>query len=187
MASSQQLQGSAAPELPPRYYETGDEIARGGMGAVRSVFDGNIRRDVAMKVLLEGGGDANQANDKRTTPLMNAAHHGHEASVSALLAAKADPNARNAMGATALHLAAFGARARCITLLLEAGGKPKLTIQRGALAGASVREMAQDPETIQVRTPLLPTFPLCLHRPSPKLSNQGKTQLCVPDQLCSPR
>ncbi len=56
MASSQQLQDSAAPELPPRNYETGDEIARGGMGAVRSVFDGNIRRDVAMKVLLEGAG-----------------------------------------------------------------------------------------------------------------------------------
>ena len=31
--------------------------------------------------VLKGGGDPNAANNKKTMPLMNAAHHGHDAAV----------------------------------------------------------------------------------------------------------
>ena len=39
-------------KLPPRNYVPGGEVARGGMGAVLYAKDLNIRRSVAMKVVL---------------------------------------------------------------------------------------------------------------------------------------
>ena len=39
-----------------RKYRVGAMIARGGMGAILSARDLNVRRDVAMKVMLKGGG-----------------------------------------------------------------------------------------------------------------------------------
>ncbi len=44
--------GSAA-GLPPRNYELGPSIGRGGMGAVLQVRDRNIERTVAMKIILD--------------------------------------------------------------------------------------------------------------------------------------
>ena len=41
---------------PERRLEVQGEMARGGMGAVLSVFDRNLRRQMAMKVMLEQGG-----------------------------------------------------------------------------------------------------------------------------------
>jgi len=51
--------GEAVPEngnatnLPPRNYELGPTIGRGGMGAVLQVRDRNIERTVAMKIILD--------------------------------------------------------------------------------------------------------------------------------------
>lgn len=42
-------------KLPPRNLEIGDEVARGGMGAVLYAKDLNIGRSVAMKVVLSSG------------------------------------------------------------------------------------------------------------------------------------
>ena len=42
-----------ASDLPPRNYELGPAIGRGGMGAVLQVRDRNIERTVAMKIILD--------------------------------------------------------------------------------------------------------------------------------------
>jgi len=44
-------------------YDVKDEFARGGMGAILKVFDRNIRRDMAMKVMLDRGlpGDSKES------------------------------------------------------------------------------------------------------------------------------
>ncbi|MCH2106712.1 MAG: bifunctional serine/threonine-protein kinase/formylglycine-generating enzyme family protein, partial [Planctomycetes bacterium] len=44
-------------------YDVQDEFARGGMGAILKVFDRNIRRDMAMKVMLDRGlpGDSKES------------------------------------------------------------------------------------------------------------------------------
>ncbi|MHC4777168.1 MAG: protein kinase domain-containing protein, partial [Planctomycetota bacterium] len=48
---SERLSGPGAED---RYLE-GSELARGGMGAILETFDRDLRRPVAMKVILEGG------------------------------------------------------------------------------------------------------------------------------------
>ena len=58
------------------------------------------------------------------TPLIRAAHNGHLAAVSALLAAGADPNAVDAGDNTPLHWAAMRGHVEIITKLLKAGGDP---------------------------------------------------------------
>ena len=60
-------------ERPPstdRYMDSG-EFARGGMGSIREVWDEDLRRTLAMKVLLEaseaGSGAGSEADDRRRT------------------------------------------------------------------------------------------------------------------------
>ena len=68
------------------------------------------------------------ARDVRTaqgsTPLHLAATNPDISALTALLAAGADPNARDGDGATPLHMAAYAQNARHAQLLLEAGADP---------------------------------------------------------------
>src|SRR4051812_24083337 len=59
----------------------------------------------AVKSLLAGGrADANGRDERGNTPLIEAARDGHDDVVQALLVARADPNAKNDEGQTALSL-----------------------------------------------------------------------------------
>jgi ankyrin repeat protein len=81
-----------------------------------AIRQGDLSR---MKAALRGGADANSVDADKTPALMNAAMYGSAAAVRLLLARGADPNARNATGATALIWAAGDAvKAR---MLVEAG------------------------------------------------------------------
>ncbi len=68
------------------------------------------------------------ARDVRTaqgsTPLHLAATNADISALKALLAAGADPNARDGDGATPLHMAAYTQNAKHAQLLLEAGSDP---------------------------------------------------------------
>ncbi|MCU0863591.1 MAG: serine/threonine-protein kinase [Planctomycetes bacterium] len=49
-------------------YRVAGEIARGGMGAILEVFDEDLRRRLAMKVILERGAPANAGGSTRVEP-----------------------------------------------------------------------------------------------------------------------
>ena len=57
------------------------------------------------------------------TPLMIAASHGHVEIVKALLTARADPNADDQLGDTALHYAALGGKVETARVLINAGAR----------------------------------------------------------------
>jgi ankyrin repeat protein len=75
------------------------------------------------------------ARDVRTaqgsTPLHLAATNPDISALTALLAAGADPNARDDDGATSLHMAAYTQNARHARLLLEAGADPNAKTNAG--------------------------------------------------------
>jgi ankyrin repeat protein len=70
---------------------------------------------------IQQGADVRATEGDGTTALHHAAHHGDAALVTALLRAKADPDARNEFGATPLQEAAAMGQAEVIRLLLRAG------------------------------------------------------------------
>ena len=75
--------------------------------------------------LLGAGADANQRwGVNGWTPLMHAIHKNQKASVEALLAGGADPNARGNQGITALMMAAGYGYAGMVQLLLDKGADP---------------------------------------------------------------
>lgn len=75
------------------------------------------------------------ARDTRTsqgsTPLHLAATNPDISSLKALIAAGADPNARDGEGATPLHMAAYTQNAKHAQLLLEAGADPQAKTNAG--------------------------------------------------------
>ena len=76
----------------------------------------------AVKRLLEHGAEVNRADIYGWTPLMRAAFETRHGVVDALLGApELDLNARNEVGATALHLAAFSGSADIVAALLSHG------------------------------------------------------------------
>jgi ankyrin repeat protein len=89
-----------------------------------------------------------RARDARTalgsTPLHLAATNPDLSAMQALLAAKADPNARDNEGATPLHMAAYASRARHTQILLEAGADPLAKTDNGRDAGSMARKVKAD-------------------------------------------
>lgn len=89
-----------------------------------------------------------KARDARTalgsTPLHLAATNPDLSAMQALLAAKADPNARDNDGATPLHMAAYSSRARHTQILLEAGADPLAKTDNGRDAGSMARKVKAD-------------------------------------------
>ncbi|WP_295007046.1 ankyrin repeat domain-containing protein [uncultured Dechloromonas sp.] len=79
-----------------------------------------------------------------STPLHLAAMNPDTSALKVLIAAKADPNARDNDGATPLHMAAYGSRTTHTQLLLEAGADPLAKTDNGRDAGSMARKVKAD-------------------------------------------
>ncbi len=79
-----------------------------------------------------------------STPLHLAAMNPDISAMKALIAAGADPNARDNEGATPLHMAAYGSRAVNTQILLEAGADPLAKTDNGRDAGSMARKVKAD-------------------------------------------
>lgn len=88
------------------------------------------------------------ARDMRTqlgsTPLHFAATNPDRSAMTVLLAAGADPNARDGEGSTPLHMAAYASKAQNVQQLLEAGADPLLKNNAGRDAAAMARKVKAD-------------------------------------------
>ncbi len=104
------------------------DAARSGTGAQVEAI---LKADPAMR-------------DARTplgaTPLHLAATNADVSALKALIAAGADPNARDGEGHTPLHMAAFRQRAAHARLLLEAGADPSIKSNAGRDATSMARK-----------------------------------------------
>lgn len=85
-----------------------------------------------------------QRTDLGSTPLHLAAMNPDLGALRALLAAGADPNARDFNGATPLHMAAYASRPAHLKLLLAAGADPALKTNEGRDAAAMARKVKAD-------------------------------------------
>ena len=95
-----------------------------------AISDGNFRE---ASWLLEKGADPNEVIPViLTTPLHEAVYHRHHDLVVLLLAAGANPNAQNASGYTALHMAA--PHPQMVQTLVNAGADPYIVAKNGQTA-----------------------------------------------------
>lgn len=92
--------------------------------------------------------DTPQARDARTplgaSPLHYAAMNADSGPLKALLAAGANPNARDSEGRTPLHMAAFSIRNANAMLLLQAGSDPLLKTHAGRDVLSLARKVRAD-------------------------------------------
>jgi ankyrin repeat protein len=99
----------------------------------------------ALATLLRGD---SKLRDARTllgsTPLHLAAMNPDLSAMTVLLAAGADPNARDADGSTPIHMAAYASRAGHVQKLLEAGADPLIKNNVGRDAAAMARKVKAD-------------------------------------------
>ena len=79
-----------------------------------------------------------------STPLHFAATNPDRSTITVLLAAGADPNARDLDGSTPLHMAAYASRAANVQQLLEGGADPLLKNNAGRDAAAMARKVKAD-------------------------------------------
>mgnify|MGYP001192676035 FL=1 len=79
-----------------------------------------------------------------STPLHFAATNPDRSAMTVLLAAGADPNARDGEGSTPLHMAAYASKAQNVQQLLEAGADPLLKNNAGRDAAAMARKVKAD-------------------------------------------
>jgi ankyrin repeat protein len=79
-----------------------------------------------------------------STPLHFAATNPDRSAMTVLLAAGADPNARDGEGSTPLHLAAYASKGDNVKQLLEAGADPLLKNNGGRDAAAMARKVKAD-------------------------------------------
>lgn len=107
--------------------------------AARTGSGDDVRRMLA--------GDPRQ-RDARTAlgslPLHLAAMNPDAGAMQALLAAGANPNARDNDGATPLHMAAYASRPGHARMLLEAGADPQARTDNGRDATAMARKVKSD-------------------------------------------
>lgn len=99
----------------------------------------------ALLALLRGD---DKLRDVRTplgsTPLHLAAMNPDVSAMAVLLAAGADPNARDLEGSTPIHMAAYASRAGHVQKLLEAGADPLIKNNVGRDAAAMARKVKAD-------------------------------------------
>ncbi|KAB2922758.1 MAG: ankyrin repeat domain-containing protein [Dechloromonas sp.] len=92
--------------------------------------------------------DDARLRDARTllgsTPLHLAAMNPDLSAMNVLLAAGADPNARDGDGSTPIHMAAYASRASHVQRLLEAGADPLIKNNAGRDAAAMARKVKAD-------------------------------------------
>lgn len=108
------------------------DAARSGSGDdVRRVLAGNPKQRDARTAL-------------GSQPLHLAAMNPDTGAMQALLAAGANPNARDNEGATPLHMAAYASRPGHARMLLEAGADPLAKTDNGRDATAMARKVKSD-------------------------------------------
>jgi ankyrin repeat protein len=81
--------------------------------------------------------------------LLAAAHKGDLPAIRQLLAAKADPNTRDAYGRTPLHVATFARQREAIRLLAAAGADLNL-LERDRYDAVTIASVADDEETLRL-------------------------------------
>lgn len=108
------------------------QVAREGSGAELS---GLLKADPNLRDVRTALG---------STPLHLAAMNPDSSAMTALLAAGADPNARDLEGSTPLHMAAYASRAPYTLILLNAGADPLLKNNLGRDATAMARKVKAD-------------------------------------------
>jgi ankyrin repeat protein len=103
-------------------------------------------RPRVVELLLEQGADASvpSANAMRVLPLHSAAAAGSVRAVEALLASRADPNARQPGGFTPLMSAASIGDEAMLRLLLSHGADPRATADDGKTAADFARERGHE-------------------------------------------
>ncbi|NGP54014.1 ankyrin repeat domain-containing protein [Thioalkalivibrio sp. XN8] len=101
-----------------------DPNARARIGWTPLLVGAAKGRADAIKLLLDAGADAADADAYGWTPLMRAVSAGHVAAVDALLGSeRANLEAREESGATALHIAAGRGYTEIVRRLLDAGAE----------------------------------------------------------------
>ncbi len=123
----------------------------------QAVFAGANGNELPIHQLARAGSGADvkallatdpKQRDQRTqlgsTPLHLAAMNPDRSAMQALLAAGADPNARDADGSTPLHMAAYASRANYAQILLEAGADPTLKNNIGRDPTSMARKVKAD-------------------------------------------
>jgi uncharacterized protein len=85
----------------------------------RATIEGNT--DMVKSLLSSPGADVNATNERGSTPLLEAARHGHEDICRVLIAAGADLKARDKDDKTALMLAVDGDHDEVVRVLKQAG------------------------------------------------------------------
>lgn len=98
-------------------------------GTLVEVLSGNQPEQA--HALLKEGSDVNMPRSDGTTPLMYAAHFGHEDLVTALLERGAELDSRNDYGTSALSEALIKGHSAIALMLLEAGADPDLANHEG--------------------------------------------------------
>ncbi len=102
-----------------------DPNARARIGWTPMLVAAAKGRDAVIPILLEAGADPAETDAYGWTPLMRAVSSGYLQAVDAILASgRADLQAREESGATALHIAAGRGYAPIVRRLLEAGAEP---------------------------------------------------------------
>lgn len=107
----------------------------------------------AARLLLERGSDPRAVSETfgNVTPLHSAAAAGNGDTVRALLAAGADPNARQQGAFTAIHAAAQNGDAQMLEDLLAAGADPSLATDEGKQAIDFATEAGHDAIAARLR------------------------------------
>jgi ankyrin repeat protein len=107
-------------------------LGHGAALAASDVADAVMQRNAAeLKRLIAARADVNEPQPDDTTALHWAAYHGDTAAASALLRAKAKPDARTGTGMTPLAMAAEAGHEEMVRLLLKARADPNLTLTNG--------------------------------------------------------
>jgi uncharacterized protein len=91
----------------------------------------------------------NAAEITRYTGLHAAAHKGDVAAVRALIASKADLNARDGYGRTAIHVATFARQREVIRALAQAGANLEL-LENDRYDAVTIASVADDDDTLRV-------------------------------------
>ena len=121
--------GLGSPASAPAAFAQADAAAR--LDTDRLIAAAKQGDTVAVRALLDAGGDAGAAAPDGSTALLWAAHSDSDETAQLLLEAGADPNAANDLGATPLWAAGQNGSARMTERLLAAGADPNIALRAG--------------------------------------------------------